>query len=235
VSPREVSSDARLRLALLLAVLAGLGYYAVGHGPWSGGGGEDAVASSPCASAEIPQLATVSAPQLSDLQEELAARVARTERPDVYEQGRVGTDVAWSDNYPDGEIDWDPDATSPAGYEIRWWSAVANHGIDVWEFSDEGEAETYFRSASSTACRRSAVAQWALQPTGSRNVEWLNPEGVMQEDLFLLRGERVYRVAFVRKWAGPISTPAKRQERFSRLNRLGCVLFGCARESVALS
>lgn len=237
MSPIEVSSDARLRLALLLTILSGLAYYAATHWPWGGDGGETMAAVSPaCAAAEAPPpLADASSGEIAKLRADLAERVAHSDQPDVYEEGLADARVAWSDGYPSDKLNWDPDGTMPAGYEIRWWSPVANHALDVWVFADDADARAYFRSAAGGDCRPQASARWTPQPAGGRNLVWLNPEGVMQEDLFLRRGRRVYRLALVRKLAGARMTAAARRDNIARLNRLGCALFGCATESVALS
>jgi hypothetical protein len=53
---------------------------------------------------------------------------------------------------------------------------------------------------------------------------WRNPENLAQEDVYLLRSRRVYRVAVVLTKAGDASTAASRKTAFSLVNKLACTL-----------
>jgi hypothetical protein len=53
---------------------------------------------------------------------------------------------------------------------------------------------------------------------------WRNPENFAQEDVYLLRGRRVYRVAVVLAGAGGTSTVGSRKSAFSLVDELACAL-----------
>lgn len=137
-----------------------------------------------------------------------------------YELGPIDSIAAWSDSNPGTSI-----TTDQAGYEMRWWMRNRDDVVaDAWVFSDAMQAHDYFTRASSSRCRPASTAVAASFPPGGRDVEWRNPDGFAQEDLYLLRGRRVYRVSVVKAGVGASATVAARLAAFSLINELACAL-----------
>ena len=155
----------------------------------------------------------------------------RSLRP--YEQGPVPSIAAWSDSEPGTSASLPPGPRQQGSYEMRWWLGNGDDVVaDVLLFVDAGQAQDFFDRASSTECRPESSARAASFPPGGRNLAWRNPDGFMQEDVFLLRGRRVYRVAAVTAGADRRITAAARREAFSLVDGLACALPGalCAME-----
>lgn len=110
----------------------------------------------------------------------------------------------------------------PAGYEIRWW-APSGHDVaaDVLLFEDADIARDFFDRAVDTRCREAATTASASYPTGGVDLEWRNPYGYMQQDLFLVRGPRVYRFSVVRPQDKGVPDAGRRKEGFRLVNSLG--------------
>jgi hypothetical protein len=88
-------------------------------------------------------------------------------------------------------------ALAGGGYEVRWWTRDYDLVTDVLVFATAHQARELFEEAASTDCHRSGLQQSTLFPPGARNLAWVNPDGAKQDDVFLLRGLRVYRVTAV--------------------------------------
>jgi hypothetical protein len=217
-------SRERVRLALLLAVLAGLiVYFAIGQSWRLGlGGGDDAAVD--CPSAHAPALAGVDRAQLLGMRRELRAIVPHA-AGHLYEQGPVEPGYMWSDGEPGTSASLPPGPRHPGGYELRWWLHDGDDVVvDALVFADPGRARGFFEKASSPRCRSEATTADASLPPEGRNLVWRNPDGFAQEDLFMLRGRRVYRVAVVLADLGDLVSPVARHLGFTLVNRLACSL-----------
>jgi hypothetical protein len=216
-----------VRLGLLLAVLAGLAAYAATTGvalPWSGGG---VGAGSDCPSSGAPELATVSRAELGSLRDELSSLVASDPGLRPYEAGPTTSASPWSDGEPGGPGPLPPQARQPGGYELRWWLPNRDDvGVDGYVFAGPEEARDFLERASSGDCRSASVTHRTAVPPGGRNLAWDNPDGFAQEDLFLRRGRRVYRVAVVVAGAGRRPRSADMTAGFSLVDGLACRLPG---------
>lgn len=227
----EVSNDGRLRLLLLLLILGGLIAYAATQGFWAeGGGGEAAVAGpSGCPGAPAPAPRTIGLEQLGQLREGISSEAVFGVHLDSYEQGFVSTAAAFSDQEPTMQPINNAEEGVEAGYEVRWWTPSRHDVVaDVWLFEDSGSAEDFVDRATSPRCRTAATAAAARAPAGGRNLEWRNPYGFMQQDLYLARGPRVYRLAVVAPGSQESPTAAERRDGFRLVDALGCELVGLA-------
>ncbi|HET8814525.1 MAG TPA: hypothetical protein VFM51_06180 [Solirubrobacterales bacterium] len=189
-------------------------------------GGEEEVFASPapCSLENVPDLREVPSQRLIELREGITSEVLFGSFFHPYEEGTVGPLSAWTDSEP-VKLTANPDEEVEAGYEMRWW-VPSGHDVlaDVLVFADAGSAHDFVTRAASVRCRQEATAQPAPFPHGGRNLEWRNPLGWMQQDLFLARGPRVYRLTVVPP--GEIETPSTsiRDEGFAIVNSLGCAL-----------
>lgn len=110
---------------------------------------------------------------------------------------------------------------------MRWWMRNRDDLVaNAWVFADTGQAHDFFKRASSAKCRTASTAVAASFPPGGRDLEWSNPENVVQDDLFLLRGRRVYRVSVAVAGIDGSATAADRKAAFSLVNGLACALPG---------
>ena len=226
-------TDGRVRLALLLGLLTALVVYvlatrtdalgsATGTPTVSAGVGVGMAAGCPARSA--PSVATVSRATLQGLREDLRGVMFGRGRR-LYERGVIASSYAWSDDEPGKQTSLPPGPHDPGGYELRWWAADRDDVVaEVYAFADAGRARDFFAQASSTRCRLSSVALAASSPPGGRDLAWRNPDRFAQEDLYLLRGQRVYVVSVVRAGAGPSVAPAGMSAGFSLVNGLACNL-----------
>jgi hypothetical protein len=181
-----------------------------------------------CPAHSAPSVATVSRTTLRGLREDLRGVMFDRGRR-LYEQGVIASSYAWSDDEPGTRISLPSAPRDHGGYELRWWAADRDDVVaDVFVFANPGRARDFFDLASSTRCRPSSVALAASSPPGGRNLAWRNPDRFAQEDVYLLRGPRVYRVGVVRAGAGRNITAAGRSAAFSLVNALACALPGAA-------
>ena len=212
------------RLGLLLAVLAGLVVFLVL--PGSSAPKRTAVA---CRTS-FPEVRGVSAAQLGDLREAVS-RVLPQRAGRLYEEGAVTARVAWSDEQPSAPA-VSPTAQRPGGYEMRW---NAPNGIDivgdVLVFSTPERAQRFLAIASSKVCHGASTQLAAPRPPGGRNLAWVNPDGLVQADLFMARGTHVYRVAEALSASPTVHSPreAVRPSEglarvFATINVLACLL-----------
>jgi hypothetical protein len=221
--------DERLRIVLLLALLASLVAYLVASstGALGLGGGPDGdtVTLGNCPVAGAPSAASVPRGQLLGLRRDIRRVVSFERGLWPYELGPIGSIAAWSDSEPGSSSALPLGAGDQAGYEMRWWIRSRYDVVaDAWVFADAKQAHDYFRRASSTSCRTASTAVAAPFPQGGRDLEWRNPDGFVQEDLYLLRGRRVYRVGVVKAAAGASATTAARRAAFGLVNELACAL-----------
>jgi hypothetical protein len=226
-SRKEVSSDGPLRAVLLLTALAWVLVYAWSQSAGGGGGEVAAAAQSNCPSGGAPPFREVSFERWRQLQEEIPAQVLFGTDLDPYEQGMVGPQLAWTDEEPSMRPLADYEGTVPAGYEIRWWAPTRHNVVaDLMLFEDARGAREFVDRAASTRCREKATAAPASFPAGGRNLEWRNPYGFMQQDLFLARGARVYRLSVVPPGDTGMPMEERREEGFRLVNALGAALLG---------
>jgi hypothetical protein len=224
-------NDERVRLVLLLALLASLIVYFVASSTsvlgLAGGPSGDTVILGNCPIAGAPSAASVPRGRLLELRRDIRRVVSfeRDLRP--YELGPISSIAAWSDNEPGTSTSLPAGTSDQAGYEMRWWiRGLYDVVVDAWVFADVEQAHDYFTRASSSKCRPASSAFAASFPLGGRDIEWRNPDGFAQEDLYLLRGRRVYRVGVVKAGVGASVTTAARREAFSLVNELACALPG---------
>lgn len=220
----EVSNDGRLRLLVLLVILASLLAYAVTQRPWTirGTGAEAAAAPSNCPMEKAPVLQTVDLEQLNRLRAGITAEAVFGTDLHSYEEGFVGIAAAFSDQEPTMQPISTSDQGVEAGYEIRWWTPTRHDVLaDVWLFEDADSAGDFIDQATNLRCREGARKTMAAVPEGGVDFEWRNPYGFMQQDLFLSRGARVYRLSVVVPGAPDHPVSRVRHEGFDLVNALG--------------
>jgi hypothetical protein len=221
--------DERVRLVLLLALLVSLVAYLVASSTGAlglaGGSGADTVVLGDCPVAGAPSVIGVPRSRLARLRNDIR-RVAVFERGlHPYELGLSNSISAWSDPEPGTSSALPRGPSDRGGYEMRWWMRNRDDLVaNAWVFAGMGQAHDYFERASSSKCRTASTAAAAPFPPGGRDLEWRNPEGFVQQDLFLLRGRRVYRVSVVVAGAGGSATAADRKAAFALVNELACAL-----------
>ncbi|MGA8746057.1 MAG: hypothetical protein WB507_09345 [Solirubrobacterales bacterium] len=221
--------DERVRLIALLLVLVTLGTYAATD--WTG---IPNVINGPSASKETvqgcpprntPAVETIPGARLLRLREGLRRIVFFASGLRLYESGLVGSGTAWSDSEPGTQRSLPPSSREPGGYELRWWMPSGDDlAAAVMEFANPWQARDFFKHASSSQCRQDSAAFAATFPPGGRNLEWRNPDGFAQEDLYLLRDRRVYRVGVVKAGVGSRISLGARDAAFSMVNGLACAL-----------
>jgi hypothetical protein len=132
----------------------------------------------------------------------------------------------WSDDSPlQPRSARSADGPWPAGYELRWWTRNYDVVADVLVFSAARQAREFFEDAASTDCHRAGRQRPARWPPLARNLAWVNPDDAKEDDVFLLRGRRVYRVAAVRLEGAPAMT-AQAEQRVGAdvVDALACAL-----------
>jgi hypothetical protein len=186
-----------------------------------------AAAPATCGPPTPPPLRKVSGRQLEALRASLLIVMARLSRS-RYEWGTVSPEVAWTDNSPQSISASETDGLWPASYEMRSWVTDPllaperdDIAADVFLFADSAHARRFFAEATGTRCHRHGTEQPASEPPYARNLIWVNPDGVTQEDVLLLRGPRVYRIVDVRPTT---RSSAEQQAGVSRVNALACAL-----------
>ncbi|MGO9488608.1 MAG: hypothetical protein ACLQBB_06230 [Solirubrobacteraceae bacterium] len=214
-SPRRRRRSGTVVAWLLALCLAGLVVYIVLPGATARSG-------RPCGGPPTPAVAMVTPHRLSGLRESVAGvlpqRVGR-----LYEEGTITTANAWSDDAPAPPA-VSPSAPRPGGYEMRWWAPNGDDVVaDVFVFSNPAEAQRFLALASTAGCRRAARQEPSERPPLSRNLSWVNPGGVIETDVYLARGARVYRVADAPAGAGLASAPVLRRA-FETVDALACLV-----------
>lgn len=225
-----------MRLVLLTIFLVGLIVVRFGH---LLDRGDEATAGPVCPAVDAPSLVSAGPDRLAgfkaDLQRTIAgwgARLPEKSKLFMYEQGVVTEAAAWSDMEP-GTRGVPASGSSPAGFEMRWWAWARGWYdlvADVFLFEDASAAADYMNLASSTECRSNTMAEAASLPSGASYLAWSNPFNVAQQDVFLRRGSRVYRVSVVQPGVGPVVSKSKREVGFRLVSAIACGLpgSGCA-------
>jgi hypothetical protein len=227
----------RVRLVFLVILLAGVIVVRF-EGVFEPGG--EATAEPTCPSVAVPLVTPAGPEELAGFRADLertiagwaAGRPAKS-KPLVYEQGVVSGAAAWTDMEPGtGGV---PASRSPyGGFEMRWWIWTWGWNdvvADVFRFEDASAAAEYMELAADTECRRNTMEKAASLPPGARYLEWSNPFNFAQQDVFLRRGSRVYRVSVVQPGAERKASKARRELGFRLVGEIACGLpmSGCAR------
>jgi hypothetical protein len=223
----------RVRFTALLVCLAVLVLYVLGV--WDGvlGDGTDAgplraggAWAVGCPARGAPSVASVAPGRLSELREDLRGVVGMEAVPrHLYSLGAITSENAWTDNYPQRNATSLPESVRvPAAYEMRWWIAHTDLVADMFVFNSAGQARDFFERASSPRCRPEGARVPTVSPSGGRNLVWRNPDDVVQEDAYMLRGDRVYRIAAVRENQGIRQSSTEQRIGFAIVDRLACAL-----------
>ena len=117
-------------------------------------------------------------------------------------------------------------ASLAAGYEIRWWARNGDDiAADVFVFPGSRQAQDFLGLATDAHCRQAGTVTEAHGPPGVRNLSWVNPDRVSENDAYLQRGKRVYRIVDVRPQRSG-KPPSSRQQRiaFLLVDILACLL-----------
>jgi hypothetical protein len=180
---------------------------------------------------DLPPLAAVGIDQMKSLRASLLPAMAPL--GPRYAWGAIGTANMWTDNTP-GRLLAAPATRGRwlAGFEMRTWAGGGNDiAASVLQFNAPGEARSFFEQAASARCHRAGKATAALSPPRARNLVWVNPDGPTQEDVLLLRGLRVYRLADVRSRSGL----SQQLIGLAIVDRLACRLAaaGCTRPVIS--
>jgi len=232
--------DQRIRLTMLLGCLGVLVFYLVAArtdvlGPGTGAGQPvtGGAWSAGCPARGAPLVADVAVGQLAELRVDIRSVILGRRRR-LYSWGTVKSENAWTDNYPQpGALSLPEGARAPGAYEMRWWSDRDDIVATVFVFIRTARARDFFERASSSRCRPSGAQTLASSPPNARDLLWLNPDRFFQEDVYLLRGNRVYEVSDVRPGSEVAPSSTERQAAFSIVNSLACALpgAGCRAES----
>lgn len=182
-----------MRLPVLLVLLTGVAIYGVPK-IIHGGAGTSAGAAPACPTAP----ATV---MLPDSRFRLMLQASGIDtlvgRGTLDTQGWQEPSSTWADAPPSNHSVADSTPVD-AGYEIRWWSISQDHdGATFFVFPSATAAHRYIRQAASVRCRANARAEALSEPSGARGVVWTNPDQARQADVFLARGQAVYRILVV--------------------------------------
>jgi hypothetical protein len=203
----------------------------------SGGSGDRTAVPSigPCPNEQLSELASLRSDQMLYVRatvQYLAERAGGQE----YASGTVYPRDAWSDDAPDGAVAERPTVTRwPGSYEIREWAPDPQWGagyrddivVDAFVFPSSGQARRFFMQAAGARCRRSASTVTAGGPPGARYLNWVNPDGATEEDVYLNRRRVVYRVADVRPQDhNPPPSQAEDRVGFATLEALACAIPG---------
>jgi hypothetical protein len=177
-----------------------------------------------CPADSAPQVLSLSASELAGLRESVA-RVQPQRSAKLYEEGTIDASNAWSDNVPSGPP-LTATASRPAAYEMRWWAPSGDDIVaDAFEFTNSAQAQKFFNAVFSPRCRRAVRQVSTARPAMAGNLFWVNPDGFGQEDVLLIRGQRVYRVSDVRAGeARKPPTPAGMRLAFEIVDNLACRL-----------
>jgi len=214
----------RTRLSLLLACLglASLGLITSRSSIFSSANGESQTAHW-CVPSRLPELATVDLDHLARLRAALLPVMEPIGRR-RYAWGTIGPENMWSDNAPQKIASAQAGAGRwLAGFEMRTWAPGGDDiAASVLEFTTPEEAGGFFEQATGTRCHQAGKATTALSPPQARNLVWINPDGPTEEDVFLRRGPRVYRLADVRGRSKVDSALSEERAGLSIVDRMAC-------------
>ncbi len=194
---------------------------------------EEATAGPTCPSVEVPPVTSAGPEKLAGFKADLeralstwAARMPEKSNPLVYEQGVVSGAAAWTDMEP-GTGGVPVSGSQYGGFEMRWWIWTWGWNdvvADVFLFDGASAAAEYVELASDTECRSNTMKEAAPLPPGARYLGWSNPFDFAQQDVFLRRGSRVYRVSVVQPGAESKASKAKREIGFRLVSEIACGL-----------
>jgi hypothetical protein len=218
---------------VLLACLAGLVFYLLAGRIGGLGLGRDAgqaraggAWASGCPARSAPRVASVAPGSLAALGASVG-RVMRGRHGRMYEAGIVTSENAWSDNSPQPvSITSSRVPRVPDAYEMRWWASNGDDIVaDVFGFAHASQAREFFELASSARCRPASSQAEVSLPQHARDLIWRNPDDVIQADVYMLRGNRVYRVGDVSSQDSR-GTPRRSERRraFVTVDVLACTL-----------
>ncbi len=226
-------SARRIRLPVLIVCL-GIAVFALlggRRGILLPGSGSSAASTSWCVPVIPPPLRQVSLRQLGSLRASLVPVMEPLARS-RYAWGVVPAEVVWTDNPPRRIGASEIDGGWPGAFEMLSWTTdpqlapqLDDIGAAVFLFASSAQASRFFAQATGTRCHRDGTERAAARPPQARNLIWVNPDGPTQEDVFLLRGPRVYRIADVRpENRSHRSSNAAQQAGVARVNALACTL-----------
>ena len=197
-----------------------------------GAGGSAAAASTWCVPNGLPEVARADVDELLELRADVSAAALRSGRR--YAAGIARPGDVWSDDEPQTlRATRIAGGRWPAAYEMRWWTPDYDAVADVFAFAGTSPARRFFDLAASPRCHRDSGPRATALPLAARELAWTNPDDAAQEDVFLLRGRRVYRIAAVRLRRTPLVT---RRVDFEFADAMACALPGadCALAGVQL-
>ena len=176
-------SDERVRLVLLLALLASLVAYLVASGTGAlglfGGPGGDTVTLGNCPVAGVPSVADVSGGRLAGLRRDIRRVISFEHGLRPYELGLSTSLSAWTDAEPGTSSVLPRGPDNQGGYEMRWW--LRNRDdlvVNAWVFADVSQAHDFLKRASSANCRTVSTAVATSLPRGGRNLQVAQPRGL---------------------------------------------------------
>jgi hypothetical protein len=146
-----------------------------------------------------------------------------------YEEGLVPTTSAWTDAEPVAGGSRSPSGPWPAGYEMRWWLASGDDLVaDVFVFAGARQAHYFSALVQRPRCGSSTrVVSAASTPEGAHNLQWRNPLGFAEEDVYLQRGRRVYGVDVVKPQTDDYTVGRTRRAAFALIDDFACRLSSC--------
>ncbi len=205
-----------------------------GEGTISSTGAARRIAAKAFCVPRTPPLMSVSWSEIRNLRRELLTVMAQ-QAQSRYAWGAVPTADAWRDDAPSRlASNVLPNGLLPASFEMRSWAVnprLATLGddvvADIFMFANSERARRFFTLASSVRCHRDGVARDSSRTPKVRDLTWVNPDAVPQEDAFLLRSRYVFRIGIVRPRNSLTATAAG----VSEANALACALphGGCRR------
>ncbi len=176
----------------------------------------------------LPALASADLAGLRELRARLLVLMGPLGRP-RYAWGVVGTGEMWSHAIPARIASTRlPSGRWPAAYEMRAFTGNGDDvGVNVLAFDTAAQAGAFFAQAAGVGCHRAGRAAPAPFPARARNLSWINPDRVTEQDAFLLVGKRVYRVAVViPQHPGHAPAVVPGPSVVSPADRLACFLVG---------
>jgi hypothetical protein len=232
-------SHSAFRLSVLLACLGIAILALLARNGSSSTSAHRVIVARPCTPA-TPPLAEASWSALESLRRQLLTAMAPL-APTRYVYGTAAPEAAWLDTPASKpSLTRLPDGLWPASYEMRSWtvdpqrrSVQEDIGAEVFVFADAAQADSFFVEASSAYCHRDGVEGSASSPPQARTLTWINPDNAAQEDVFIQRGPRVYRIGVVRP-KQDLAPATERQAGLERAAQIACALedAGCTRSAL---
>jgi len=209
-------------LIVLLLLSAGSG---TGSAPAPSAAGATGAPEQGCPDGSSYALATDGAGEVLELRRALLAVTGRVAGR-TYQSGVAEPGDMWSDDGPRRLVDTRlPGGVWPAGYEIRRYQpGVGDFVADALRFPSPASARRFLASASGTRCHTRGSSRALRSPAGARELLWVNPDGYPQQDIFLARGEVVYRLVDVNQPAPGAVDPGYRARAVRAIRVLACAL-----------